>query len=105
LFSVLFPADAKVDTIGHPKKRAFLAAYANCGVVRRTCKAAGVSHGAYYGWVKNDPQFAEAVRDAREAFIERLEVEADRRAVEGTPRLKFHKGKPVMSSASTATCC
>jgi hypothetical protein len=85
-----------MDTIGHPKKRAWIAAYGKCGLVRRACKAASVSHGAYYGWLKDDPQFAEAVRYAKEEFTERLEREADRRAVEGVPRLKFHNGKPVI---------
>jgi hypothetical protein len=85
-----------MDKLGHPKKRAWLAAYAKCGVVRQSCAAADVSHGAYYGWLKDDPQFAEAVRYAKEEFIERLEMEADRRAVEGIPKLKFHNGKPVI---------
>jgi hypothetical protein len=85
-----------MDKLGHPKKRAWLAAYGKCGVVRQSCAAADLSHGAYYGWLKDDPQFAEAVRYAKEEFIERLEMEADRRAVEGVPRLKFHNGRPVI---------
>jgi hypothetical protein len=79
-----------MDKIGHPKKRAFLAAYSNCGVVRLACAASGVAHGSYYGWIKKDPRFAAAVSEAKEEFIEHLEVEADRRAVEGVRRLKFH---------------
>jgi hypothetical protein len=84
------------DTIRHPKKRAFLKAFARCGAIRRACAAAGIHHSTIYEWRKSDAEFADAVDVAKQWAIETLEMEADRRAVDGVPRMKFHKGKPLI---------
>ena len=84
------------NEIEHIKKRAYLTAYARLGVVRQSCVAAEIAHSTYYEWVKNDPVFVDAVEDAREVHIESLEIEANRRAVEGIRRYKFHHGQPII---------
>lgn len=41
------------------RKREFLRHLGECsGVVRRACERAGISHAAYYGWRRQDPEFA-----------------------------------------------
>lgn len=81
--------------IRNAKKRAFLVAYARCGGLMASCEAAKVHNSTVYNWRDKDPEFRDAWDDANECYIERLEAEADRRAVEGTQRLKFHQGLAV----------
>ena len=70
--------------IQHPKKRAYLAAYAATGGKGLAAKLAGIDRSAIYqpGW-RDDPQFQEALERARLMAIDVLEDEATRRAVEG----------------------
>ncbi len=72
--------------IQHLKKRAFLKLFANdprcMGNIRRTCTAAKLHNTTYYEWLHNDPQFAAALRDAKEFAIETLENRLDRAALD-----------------------
>jgi hypothetical protein len=46
------------------KKRALVEALkANLGNVLKSCEVAGVSKSSYYNWMKEDPEFAEAVEE------------------------------------------
>lgn len=54
-----------------------------CEAVRR----AGVSRSTVYNWKNEDPAFAEAWDDAKEEYVDRLEVEATRRALAGSDTL------------------
>lgn len=74
------------DKIIHPKKRAFLAAYAECGTVTRAAEIAGIERNTHYVWLKDDPDYAKACEAAYEQAAERLEQEARRRAVEGVEK-------------------
>lgn len=72
-----------MNEIEHPKKRAFLAAYEECGTISRACKSAQVSRTNVYNWLADDAEFAEAFEHAKLCFAETLEDEAKRRAVDG----------------------
>ncbi|HWQ42812.1 MAG TPA: helix-turn-helix domain-containing protein [Desulfosporosinus sp.] len=79
--------------IEHPKKRAFLAAYAECGTITRAAEIAGIERGTHYEWVKKDLLYAKATEAAYEQAGERLEQEARRRAVEGTQKPVWYQGE------------
>ncbi len=82
--------------IQHPKKRAFLTAYAETGKKGLAAKLAGIDRSAVYqrGW-RDDPGFQEALKRAREMAADILEAEAFRRAVEGVEKpVGWYKGKP-----------
>jgi len=81
--------------ISHMKKRAFLAAFAECGTVTHAAEIAGISRRMVQYWKKDDPEFAEAFRIAEEKAADRLEQEAWRRAIEGVAEPVYHKGEVV----------
>ena len=67
---------------GHPKKRAFLAAYRETGNIRLACQAAQIGRSSHYRWL-DDPDYAEEFERAKKDAVDVLEAEARRRAVEG----------------------
>lgn len=73
--SALFP------TISHPKKRAFLLAYAEQGKLRSACVSAAIDHKLHYYWKRTDPDYAAAYAEAQQMAGELLEEEAMRRAL------------------------
>ena len=80
-----------------PKKRAFLAAYAECGNVTHAAELAGVSRRSHVDWMK-DPAYVEAFRAAEDQAADKLEKEARRRAIEGLERIKFGRnGEPLVN--------
>ena len=78
-------------------KHAFLTCYAEWANVSHACQLAGVARRNVYYWQEHDPEFAAAFHIAESAATERLEREAWRRAVEGTPyeRTSYWHGEPV----------
>jgi hypothetical protein len=68
---------------GHPKKRGFLAAYAQTGNVKLACEAARVGRSSHYRWLEHDPDYVEEFEQAKKDAVDVLEAEARRRAVEG----------------------
>jgi len=78
------------------KQRAFLAAYATLGVIYSAASAARIHASTHYDWLKRDPRYVARFEEARERVLERLVREADRRAVEGLERLKFHDGAAII---------
>lgn len=84
------------DAIGHKKKRAFLAAYAETGTVKAACEAAEISRATFYTkqW-QEDEDFRAAFAHAQDMAAETLENEARRRAVEGVKEpVGWYKGQP-----------
>lgn len=84
-----------------PKKtprwvRAFLAVLAESGNIRAACAKAKIQRSTAYRLRESDSAFAEAWDRALEEAADLLEAEARRRAEQGVPRLKFHKGKAVL---------
>lgn len=91
-------AGTGVDTIRHPKKRAFLAAYAACGNVTLAAEGAGIHRTLHYRWLGDDLTYADAFRQAEEQAADRLEQAARARAVGGVEsrRLILYRGEPVI---------
>lgn len=97
--------DADADSgafhdIAHPKKRAFLAAYARTGNITQAAAAAGITRRTHYVWLDAEGEEGEAYRaafeDAKEQAADYLEAEARRRAVEGLVRYRFNRaGNPL----------
>jgi hypothetical protein len=77
------------------RQRAFLAAYAKLFNISRAAELAGVGRRCHYDWLRDDPEYAERFEDARQAFIDELEEEAYRRAVEGWDEPVFYEGVKV----------
>ncbi len=87
----------RVYKTSQPKKRRFLEAYARSGYVSKACQEVGISRRTFYDWLKADETFATDVKLAEAELLDRLEQEADRRALEGLPRKKFTKsGDPII---------
>ena len=64
----------ELHEITHPKKRAFLAAYAECGVISHAAEAAGVSRRMHWNWLKGDSEYAEAFVEAKKDAADALEL-------------------------------
>lgn len=77
------------------KRDFLLALQANGGHVMEACKAAGVSRTTIGNYRDEDDVFAEMWASTQEANIERLEMEVDRRAVDGIEREVRYKGEVV----------
>ena len=76
------------STVSTPKRKAAaLDAYRNSGVVLLAATAAGVHRATIYNWLKADPAFCDAWQAAGEDAIERLELEARRRAMASSDTL------------------
>lgn len=63
--------------------------------VRKAVSASGLARRTVYAWRDSDPEFAQRWTDAREAYVDRLEAEAYRRAVEGIDKGVWHQGQQV----------
>ena len=94
----------KSNNIQHPKKRAFLKAHATTGNITKSAQAAEIDRQLHYHWLKNDTDYAAAFNDTKGQYQEKLEAEADRRAVEGVKepvfgrdgkQIKDENGEPV----------
>jgi hypothetical protein len=79
---------------GHPKKRAFLAAYRETGNVRLACTAAQIGRSSHYRWLAQDRDYEVAFEQAKKDAVDVLEAEARRRAVEGCEeQVGWYKGE------------
>lgn len=87
--------------IEQPKRRAFLAAYADCGVVSHAAVLAKVDRGSHYVWMhlegEQGDKYREAFAQAKREACDVLETEARRRAVEGVETPVFQGGENVGS--------
>lgn len=76
--------DEKTDEesqIVTPKKGAFLAAFSECGNVKKSAKIVGIDRRTHYRWLEEDADYALLFKDAREDAADMLEEEARRRAM------------------------
>jgi hypothetical protein len=78
--------------LAHPKKAAFLAAFALTGNVTDACKLSEVPRRTHYDWLTADGGYVEAFAEAKKEAIDHLEREAVRRAVEGVEEPVFYQG-------------
>jgi len=86
------------DNIRHPRKRAFLTAYAETGNVTQAAETAGIHRDTHYAWLESDQGYPAAFATAGEAAADRLEAEARRRAVEGVEQPVWYHGMQVGSA-------
>lgn len=63
------------ESIAHPKQRAFLAAFAECGDIKKSATLADCSREAHYDW-KRDPEYLAAFERAEEMAGDALEAKA-----------------------------
>lgn len=77
------------------RKAAFLRAFALTGNVSEAARQADIDRTTPYGWRDADQDFAAAWEVAEQESIDRLELEARRRAHDGVERLKVSGGKVV----------
>ena len=81
--------------------KAFLSALATTGVVLRACEAVGVERTTVWRRRKDDPDFAQAYKEAQHTGALLLEAEAIRRARDGLVRKQFTKaGVPIIDPAT-----
>jgi hypothetical protein len=80
------------QAISNPRKRVFLAAFAELGTVKAAIEIAGVCRASVTKWVQIDADFRAAYEEAKAHALDVLEQEARRRAVNGTERPVFFKG-------------
>ena len=76
----------------NPKQKAFLAAYAVCGLVGPAARAAKVARRSHYDWMA-DPAYQSAFEAAKEEAIEALEMEARTRAMVGVAEPVIYQGE------------
>ena len=84
--------------IPEPKRRAYLAAFAETGQVGRSCKIAGIDPKTAWNWQHRDPvdpEYVRALETAEEMAGRTLEAEAIRRARDGWLEPVFHQGVQV----------
>ena len=66
------------------RQRVWLGAFkANLFNVTEACNKIGIDRSTYYRWLENDPDFAQAVQDAREEKIDFIENQLLERIAEG----------------------
>jgi hypothetical protein len=75
------------------KRREFLDALSKTGNVSHAARTAVISRRAVYEWRNEDESFKAEWDDAVEQATDLLEIEARRRAVEGTVKPVFYQGE------------
>ena len=65
----------------------FIETYVEQGSVSDACRVLCLARSTLYNWRDQDPEFAQALLNAKDAAIERLEGEAHRRALKKSDRL------------------
>lgn len=95
----------KAHGIVHPKKRAFLLAYAQLGTITHAARAAQIARRTHYDWLEEVDEegkpteqaerYRAALDDAHQQGCENLEREAIRRAVDGVDEPVYQKGERV----------
>lgn len=83
--------------VADPVRRAWLIAYAECGIHTEASRAVGRSSNLYQYWLKTDPEFKRAYEEVAIPLVGRsLQDEAVRRAKYGRKKYKFtSSGEPV----------
>lgn len=77
------------------KKAAFLAEYRKTGNISSSAEAAQVERGTIYDWERADPEFAAGMATALDTYVDKMEKEADRRAVDGVEEPIYQDGRLV----------
>jgi len=81
------------------KQDAFLAAYAETAHVQASCDHAEIGKTTHYRWLRTDEEYAERFEAVQRVAVNVLAEEAQRRAIHGVRKMKFHQGIPCMVPA------
>jgi hypothetical protein len=81
--------------VRHPRKRAFLEAYATSGNITLAAESAGVGRATHYVWMRDDPAYAEAARIAKEISCDLLEAALRQRGMGWTEPILNAQGEVV----------
>jgi hypothetical protein len=73
----------------------FLDAYAGCGSVTAAAKAAGINKALHYGRLHYDAEYRKAFEALQDRVGQEIEDVLVDRAINGTKRQLFWRGKPV----------
>lgn len=77
-------------------KKQFLEIYPAYGNIGDALKSVGLkSRNTFYAWLAADEQFEADFEEVKKDYIEKLEKEADRRAIDGVNKPVFYKGQLV----------
>jgi hypothetical protein len=74
------------------KKKQFLAAYAECGIVGKAAEFAEIHRTTHTKWMADDPEYAQQFADAHEDAMDKLEAEVQRRGFEGWEEPVIYQG-------------
>lgn len=86
---------SRTPRIRSAAKLRFLEAMARLGTITAASNETGTPRSVHYHWMKLDPAYVKAFREAEDVAIDAMEAEARRRAVEGTNRPVFQNGRQV----------
>ncbi len=86
---------ANVTSRTSKKDERFFKALAGQGFITKACEVAGYRRASVYEWRDADAFFGARWKDAQEEYKEKLEREADRRAVEGDKKAVWYQGRKV----------
>jgi hypothetical protein len=81
--------------IADPKKRAFLAAFAQLGQREAAATAVGIDSRTHRYWLQKDAVYEEAFKQAEAFVADRIEDEIFRRGVKGVEQGVWHHGTRV----------
>lgn len=85
------------DTTTQRQIEIFFAELSATDHVQKAVATSGLPSRTVYYWRDNNPEFAQRWTEARERYVDELEAEARRRAVEGTDKGVWHQGSLVGS--------
>jgi len=76
-------------------KKRYIKCYAKLGFTKKSATAAGIRYRTLSIWRLADPEFALQELEAKQTYLEKLEFEADRRAVDGVEKGVYFQGDKV----------
>lgn len=76
-------------------QKAFLAAYQESGNITAAAEMAGMDRRSHYDWMKNDSTYPDRFDEAHQVYVDSMEAEARRRAVEGIEVPIYYMGRKV----------
>jgi hypothetical protein len=96
-FAKLSPQAKQLALAASRRKRRFLDAFAESGLVYHACERARISHGTVCTWRREDPEFNLLYQEHLDAAIETFAKEAVRRGRDGWLEPVYQGGKKVGS--------
>lgn len=78
-----------------PKKAAFLRTLAKIGNISTAAELCNMARSNHYDWMRDDPEYPALYHAAMETATDKLEEEAQRRAVEGVQEPIYQNGELV----------